>query len=222
GEIFDRVWLEGGSRQTRDVQTTMVPAGGASVVDFQTQVPGTYILVDHSLLRAFNKGALGMLRVEGDDAPVVYSGQEVDEVYLGDQAPDVVAALEAAPADQEPLEVRMTRGEATYRGVCAACHQRGGEGLAGVFPPLAGSDYLRRDDAELANVVLAGLSGPITVNGNAYNGVMPAFSNLTDHEIADVLTYVRGNLNNRGAPVANEVVATARRSLPRPDPGAHP
>lgn len=222
GEIFDRVWLEGGSRQTRDVQTTLVPAGGASVVDFRTEVPGTYILVDHSLLRAFNKGALGMLTVSGEEALTVYSGQEIDEVYLGDQAPEVVAALEAAPEGREPLAVRMTRGEATYRGVCAACHQRGGEGLAGVFPPLAGSDYLRRDDAELARVVLAGLSGPITVNGTQYNGVMPGFANLTDHEIADVLTYVRGNLNNRGAPIEDEVIAQVRRDLPRPDPGAHP
>jgi nitrite reductase (NO-forming) len=91
-----------------------------------------------------------------------------------------------------------------------------------VFPPLAGSDYLRRDDAELARVVLAGLSGPITVNGTQYNGVMPGFANLTDHEIADVLTYVRGNLNNRGAPIEDEVIAQVRRDLPRPDPGAHP
>jgi nitrite reductase (NO-forming) len=160
--------------------------------------------------------------VAGEPLVAVYSGQEVDEVYLGDQAPDVVAALEAAPSDQDPLEVRMTRGEATYRGVCAACHQRTGEGLAGVFPPLAGSDYMQRPDDELARIVLGGLSGPITVNGQNYNGVMPGLANLTDHEIADVLTYVRGNLGNRGAPVSNEVIAAARAAMPRPDPGAHP
>ncbi|MCB9660974.1 MAG: nitrite reductase, copper-containing [Sandaracinaceae bacterium] len=222
GEIFDRVWLEGGTRTTQDVQTTLVPAGGASVVDFGVQVPGTYILVDHSLLRAFNKGALGMLRVTGDEQLTVYSGQEVDEIYLGDQAPEVVAALAAAPEGQEPLAVRMSRGEATYRGVCAACHQRTGEGLQGVFPPLAASDYLRRPESELATVVLAGLSGPITVSGRPYNGVMPAFANLTDHEIADVLTYVRASMGNRLPPVSNEVVATARRDMPRPATGAHP
>ncbi|MCB9628939.1 MAG: nitrite reductase, copper-containing [Sandaracinaceae bacterium] len=222
GEIFDRVWQEGGTRVTQDVQTTLVPAGGAAFMDFGLEVPGTYILVDHSLLRAFNKGALGMLRVSGEPQTIVYSGQEVDEVYLGDQAPEVVAALEAAPSDQEPLAVRMTRGEATYRGVCAACHQRTGEGLAGVFPPLAGSEYMQRPDEELARIVLSGLTGPITVNGQAYNGVMPGLANLTDHEIADVLTYVRGNLGNHQPPVSNEVVAAARRAMPQPDPGAHP
>jgi mono/diheme cytochrome c family protein len=116
----------------------------------------------------------------------------------------------------------MSRGEATYRGVCAACHQRTGEGLQGVFPPLAASDYLRRPESELATVVLAGLSGPITVSGRPYNGVMPAFANLTDHEIADVLTYVRASMGNRLPPVSNEVVATARRDMPRPVDGAHP
>jgi len=191
-------------------------------MDFGVEVPGTYILVDHSLLRAFNKGALGMLRVLGDEQPTVYSGQEVDEVYLGDQAPDIVAELAAQPEGQLPLAERMARGEATYRGVCAACHQRTGEGLQGVFPPLAASDYLRRPEAELAAIVLTGLSGPITVSGRAYNGVMPAFANLTDHEIADVLTYVRASMGNRQPPISNEVVARARRDMPQPVPGAHP
>ena len=76
--------------------------------------------------------------------------------------------------------------------------------------------------ALLATVVLAGLSGPITVSGRPYNGVMPAFANLTDHEIADVLTYVRASMGNRLPPVSNEVVATARRDMPRPATGAHP
>ncbi len=66
GEIFDRVYPEGavGSTPNANVQTTLIPAGGASIVEFKLQVPGTYLLVDHSIFR-IDKGAVGMLQVEG-------------------------------------------------------------------------------------------------------------------------------------------------------------
>src|SRR6185295_12668544 len=64
----------------------LIPAGGSAIVEFKTEVPGTYILVDHSLFRAFNKGALGMLKVSGPENLLAYSGKEVDAVYLGKQA----------------------------------------------------------------------------------------------------------------------------------------
>ena len=65
GEIFDRVYTEGGSNAQQNVQTTLVPAGGSAIVEFKLDTDGTYILVDHSIFRTFNKGALGMLKVEG-------------------------------------------------------------------------------------------------------------------------------------------------------------
>ena len=84
GEIFDSVYLEGGVTPAQHhVQTTAVPSGGSTMVEFKVDVPGTYVLVDHSLSRAFNKGALGMLKVAGESNAVIYSGKEVDEVYLG-------------------------------------------------------------------------------------------------------------------------------------------
>ena len=87
GEIFDTVYQEAGFAVAQhNVQTTLVPSGGATVVDFKVEVPGTFILVDHSLTRAFNKGALGMLKVTGPETPVIYSGKEIDEVYLGQQS----------------------------------------------------------------------------------------------------------------------------------------
>jgi nitrite reductase (NO-forming) len=67
GEIFDSVYLEGGVTAQHHVQTTMIPAGGSSIVEFGLNVPGTYILVDHSIFRAFNKGAVGMIKVGGAD-----------------------------------------------------------------------------------------------------------------------------------------------------------
>jgi nitrite reductase (NO-forming) len=71
GEIFDRVYPEGGFNINENVQTTLVPAGGATMVEFTVQVPGNYILVDHSLGR-LNKGAAGILTVEGAEDPAIF------------------------------------------------------------------------------------------------------------------------------------------------------
>ena len=75
GEIFDRVYPEGGLLDpVRSVQTTLIPAGGAAVVEFTAEVPGRYIIVDHALPRVFDKGAVAHLDVEGPEAPEIYSG----------------------------------------------------------------------------------------------------------------------------------------------------
>lgn len=65
GEIFDTVYTEGGSVANHDVQTTLVPAGGAAIVEFKVDYPGNYIIVDHSIFRAIDKGAVGILTVTG-------------------------------------------------------------------------------------------------------------------------------------------------------------
>jgi nitrite reductase (NO-forming) len=73
GEVFDHVYAEGGSMVTqKDVQTTMIPAGGSAILEFRAEVPGTLVLVDHAIFRAFNKGALGMIKVAGDANPAVF------------------------------------------------------------------------------------------------------------------------------------------------------
>lgn len=72
GEIFDTVYPEAGSALTRDVQTTLVPPGGAAMVELTFQVPGTYLLVDHAISRV-DRGALGQIVVEGTDAPDVFA-----------------------------------------------------------------------------------------------------------------------------------------------------
>jgi nitrite reductase (NO-forming) len=72
GEIFDNVYGEGGSVPTQhNVQTTLIPAGGSTIVEFGVEKPGDLILVDHSIFRAFNQGALGMIHVTGGDNPRV-------------------------------------------------------------------------------------------------------------------------------------------------------
>lgn len=74
GEIFDSVYAEGGIGREphRNVQTTLIPAGGAAIVEFKVEVPGRYLLVDHSLFRALEKGAIGSLEVSGPEAPEIF------------------------------------------------------------------------------------------------------------------------------------------------------
>jgi nitrite reductase (NO-forming) len=75
GEIFDTVYTDaalGGGTPARNVQTTLVPAGGAAIVEMKVQVPGRFLLVDHSIVRAMEKGALGMLAVTGAEQPGVF------------------------------------------------------------------------------------------------------------------------------------------------------
>jgi len=74
GEVFDNVYTEGGTTASQhNVQTTLVPAGGSAIVEFGVEKPGDLILVDHSIFRAFNKGALGMMTVTGEDNPNVFA-----------------------------------------------------------------------------------------------------------------------------------------------------
>lgn len=76
GEIFDKVYKEAAwSEPARNVQTTLVPAGGASIVEFKCEVPGDYVLVDHSIFR-IDKGALGILSVTGNENPKVYQSMD--------------------------------------------------------------------------------------------------------------------------------------------------
>lgn len=73
GVIFDKVYTEAGSLPNLNIQTTLIPAGGAAIVEFSVKVPGNYVLVDHSIFRAFNKGAVGILKVVGQDNKEIYS-----------------------------------------------------------------------------------------------------------------------------------------------------
>ena len=199
GEIFDKVYTEGGSlANQRDVQTTLVPAGGSAMVDLKLDVPGTFILVDHSIFRAFNKGALGMLTVEGAENKTVYSGKQQDAVYLPEGgavqsiSPDVSAATER----ELPRAELIARGKQVFGANCAACHQLEGQGIAGAFPPVAASDYVMANKDRAISAVMHGLTGEITVNGQKYNGVMPSLQ-LSDGDIAAVLSYVRTSFGNK-------------------------
>lgn len=210
GEIFDRVSHEAGTLVNRNVQTTLIPAGGATMVEFALEVPGTFILVDHSLFRAFNKGALGMLRVEGPENKNIYSGRIREGVYLpeGGASQSIAPPPTEAPRARTAAE-RIESGRLVFTQVCAACHQPNAEGIRGVFPPLARSDYLNADPQRAIRIVLNGLSGPITVNGVAYNSIMPA-QNLSEEQVANVLTHVLSQWGNSGVVITPDQVRAQR------------
>ena len=226
GEIFDNIYGEGGTVVNQhNVQTTLVPAGGSAIVDFKVDVPGTYVLVDHSLFRAFNKGAVGMLKVNGPEHLITYSGKEVDAVYLGQQAEAGSEATrrltaleakrtEAIAANPEikalGKEIQVERGKRVYMQTCFVCHQTEGQGIVGQIPPLAKSDFMMTDKERSIRYVIHGASGEIEVNGKKYNGIMAPLGYLPDEEIANVLTYVRNAWGNSGDPVTLDEVRRIR------------
>ena len=220
GEIFDKVWYEGGKHYQENVQTTLIPAGGAAMMDFHMEVPGSYVLVDHSIFRAFNKGALAILQATGAENKTVYSGKEVDEVYLGDKAvntPSIAAigtAAAAAASGKVTREERIAAGKVLFAGTCSTCHQPNGEGMPGVFPPLAKSDYIAADPKRIAQIMLHGLQGKVTVNGKDYQSVMPPMAQLTDDEVANIGTYVLNSWGNPGGEISREDAKKARASTP--------
>ncbi len=215
GEIFDKVYFEGGTRMQEHVQTTLVPAGGSAIVEFKLDTDGTYILVDHSIFRTFNKGSLGMLKVEGPGNKEVYSGKEVDEVYLGDES--VATSMKATPEAMKPMGAAVD-GKALFTANCAMCHMAEGQGVPGVFPPVAKSDYLHdlanKKRGELVELVLRGKTGKIVVNGVEYNGVMTPVAGLDDPKLATLLTWLTSNLGNKAPAFTADEVKKLRAALP--------
>ncbi|MDN3664232.1 copper-containing nitrite reductase [Algibacter miyuki] len=215
GEIFDKVHVEGGDLVNTNVQTTVIPAGGAAMVEFRVDVPGTFILVDHSIFRAFNKGALGMLKVEGEENKTIYSGEIRDDIYLpegpGIQQMPTTDEIIASEIPAKSFEEQMEFGKQAYMQTCFACHQAEGQGIPNAFPPLAKSDYLNADVNRAIGIVLHGKTGEITVNGQKYNSVMTR-QMLSPDEIANVLTYVYNSWGNNKTVVTKAMVEQVRNS----------
>ena len=96
---------------------------------------------------------------------------------------------------KKPLEQSITDGQEIYQDFCIQCHLDTGEGVSGVFPPLAKSDYLVNNTEMSIRGLKFGMSGPIVVNGEEYNGVMQD-QGLDDVEIADVMNYILNKWSN--------------------------
>ena len=112
----------------------------------------------------------------------------------------------------KPIEISLfDRGAKVYRNQCAQCHQAEGNGVPGVYPPLAGSEWVVGHPQVTARILINGLNGPIVVKGNTYNGNMPAFGPsglaLSEKDIAGVITYVRQEWGNAASDVTEPMIA---------------
>lgn len=117
----------------------------------------------------------------------------------------------ATTAELSPAD----RGKKIFSANCATCHQASGTGVAGQYPPLAGSEYVMGSTKRLGMILLKGLEGPVTVKGAQYGSAVmqPWEKTLSDAKIADVLTYIRQEWGNTAGPVAPEGISALRKEL---------
>ncbi len=108
------------------------------------------------------------------------------------------------------LTESIARGKNIYIAQCLTCHMEQGEGIEGVYPPLAKADYLMADKKRSIQQVLYGATGEMKVNSKIYNTEMSAFD-LSDQQASDVLNYIRNSFGNKGGAITPEEVRAARK-----------
>src|SRR5262249_38983119 len=152
----------------------------------------------HSIFRAFNKGAVGMIKVSGDENRLAYSGKQDDRVYMleGAVVQSIPQSGKSLPPAANKAE-RIAQGKILYTQICMACHQMEGQGIPRAFPPLAKSDFLNADPRRAINVVLNGLAGKVVVNNEPFESIMPRLG-LSDEQVANALTFVFNQWANNG------------------------
>ena len=126
-----------------------------------------------------------------------------------------VEVVELTPEEKESqrLERKFSSGEKIFAARCASCHQANGLGIAGQFPPLAGSEWVSADPGVITNIILKGLKGEILVKGEKYGtsaAVNMAAVPISDREIANVSTYVRQAWGNSSDEVSEDFVRQVR------------
>lgn len=119
------------------------------------------------------------------------------------------AGVQVAELAPEPVNP-MVAGKRVFN-QCQACHQATGVGVPSQFPPLDESEWVMGDSKTLVRILLHGLEGEVTVRGKKYNNVMPAWARMSDAQIANVLTYIRGSWSNKAAAIEPEEVALVRK-----------
>lgn len=110
-----------------------------------------------------------------------------------------------APATDQ-TNGKLARGKQVYTTQCLSCHQKNGQGVPNLNPPLVGTEWVIGDKERLIGVVVHGLNGGIEVNGERYNNAMPGYASLGPKRIAAVLTYIRQAWGNEADPITEEEV----------------
>lgn len=127
------------------------------------------------------------------------------------ETPKTATPKEVAPKAEVVASAGDADGQKVYTKVCQQCHQATGTGIPTLYPPLAKSDWIKKDVDVLARIVLHGLQGPIKVNGQDYNQAMTAQgTNLSDAEIAAALTFVRSSWGNAESEITTDQVKAVR------------
>jgi mono/diheme cytochrome c family protein len=108
------------------------------------------------------------------------------------------------------LKASITRGRESYVTYCLSCHMDQGEGIEGIYPPLAKADYLMADKERAVRQIVFGARGEMIVNGKTYNAEMTGFD-LTDQEVSDLVNYIRNSFGNKGGAVTPEQVNAIRK-----------
>jgi len=125
----------------------------------------------------------------------------------------IIAGSTLLSLDQKPqfdLKASSERGKEIYLRNCISCHMEQGEGLEGIFPPLAKSDYMLANKKRAIQQTLYGVSGEMTVNGISYNGEMNAFD-LTDEQTSDLMNYIFNSFENKAGVITPAEVKAARK-----------
>ena len=112
--------------------------------------------------------------------------------------------------DNAQKSAEIPPGKKVYDSVCLVCHMADGSGVPGMHPPIIESDFVNGEADTLIGIVLHGIKGKLEVKGEVYNSIMPPQANLTDQQIADVLTFVRSNFGNSAGPITPEEVQKVR------------
>ncbi len=108
------------------------------------------------------------------------------------------------------LAADPTNGKAVYQQNCQACHQPGGVGIRGAFPPVADNPNIAGNPEYLSEVIIKGVSGPLEVNGDHYNGHMPAMAHIDNQKIVDLVAYILSDLNGEDGPISEASVQALR------------
>lgn len=116
-------------------------------------------------------------------------------ISCGDTKTETQIADNTAPVSAQDIkEQSIARGKAVYDSNCVSCHLSNGSGVAGIYPPVANSDWIMNKRTESIKGIKNGLKGPIVVNGEDYDNIMSKMG-LTNKEVADVMNYVSYTMN---------------------------
>ncbi|MEO9063543.1 MAG: cytochrome c [Burkholderiaceae bacterium] len=138
----------------------------------------------------------------------IYISPSGSESAYGDQR--TLATLR--PPEATSGATAAVDGKQLFGSKCAACHQATGQGVPGVFPPLAGSEWVAGDEKILINILLHGVMGELQVKGGTYKGAMPAWKAMSDNELAAVMTYIRSEWGNQAAAIKPDSVKAQREA----------